>query len=247
MTVRSATMTTGMPRARRARSLALLAALGLGVLTLAGCDDEGGSDATGESQGPTADTDGDGDIDADDADGEAQSAEPVPPPTEPADIELAAGERSASADGGTISIDGPGGAFVTPTGNIACVVTGSSATCQVLDKTYTPPGDQLVGSLIGSCSAGDADAMILTDEQGAWTCPAEPLAPAAALTASGWWETEVDGDSVEVDGVRSAVLAYGQTLAVGATSCTSSEEGVTCRNSDISREFFISRTSYRYG
>lgn len=227
-----------MPRARRARSLALLAVLGIAVL--AGCDDEGGSDGTSQSEAPSG---GEGSGDGDSA---AESAGPVPPPTEPADIEVAGGERSASQDGATIAIEASAAAFVTPTGNIACVLTSGSATCQVAETAYTPNADHLLATNLGSCAAEDADAMVLSAEQGAWTCPPEPLAPTAALDAGGWWEPEVEGDTVEVEGVRSAVLPYGETIRLGATSCTSAENGVTCQNTDLGEQFFVSRDYYEF-
>ena len=141
-------------------------------------------------------------------------------------------------------MEGDSAAFVSPTGNIACVVISDSATCQVLDRTYTP--EYLASTQIGPCELSEADTIYLVDERGAWTCAAEPLVPSAAVDRAGWWEAEVEGDTVEVDGVRVAVLPYGETLTLGATSCTSSEEGMSCTNSEIGREFFVSRTSYRH-
>lgn len=233
------------------RAVALAAALGAVLVT--GCEGNFGGDGDEEDQTQGA-VDG-----ADDADGadegeddgaepaETDEAAPVEPPTEPADISPAGGDRSASDDGSTITVEGGPAAFVSPTGTIACVVNELSATCQISDKTYQPGSDQIVGDVIGDCSADDADTLVLSTAGGAWTCPPEPLAATAALDAGGWWVDETGGEIDEVDGVDAAVLPYGQTLRVGPVSCTSQEDGMTCRSDEMGREFFLARSAYNYG
>lgn len=223
--------------------------LALGALALAGCDASGDGEDAGSAQtqdGDAASTES-GAVEDGAADTEPAPAEPVPAPTEPADIDIEVAGREASQGDGEIFATGAPVAFTSPTGNISCVMTPSNATCQVPDKTYTASSDQLVGSSIGSCAIEDADAMILSEESGAWTCPPEPLAPIGALTQGGWWAAEIGGDTLEVDGIDVAVLPYGNDLRLGSVSCTSSENGVTCDNSDLGKQIFISRTSYRYG
>lgn len=227
-----------MPRRRRAVGLTL--ALVLGGVVLAGCDDEGASDDPGEAQ------DGGGE---EGGDGAPESAAPVPRPTSPADIPAAPGDRSVSVDGATITVEGDRAAFVSPTGNIACLLTDETATCQIYDKTYSPnPGD-MVPDVVGPCTAAEADAMRLVEVSAAWTCVGEdaPLTSAARLDQGGWWEPEVDRDTLEIDGARVAVLPYTQTLRVGPVSCTSQETGVTCSNPELNnRRFQLSRTSYAF-
>lgn len=227
---------------RRSRAIVLAAVLG--ALVLAGCDSDEG-DAV--EQTPVAgDLDGDGVSDEDQApDGVAP--EPVPPPTEPAQITPVPPQRSVSEDGGTIRVEGDRAAFLLPSGNIACLVTEDTAVCQVFDKNYTPEPDYLVSDTVGECSAQDANAMRTVEESAAWTCLDEDLRATARLDQGGWWEPEVDRDTLEVDGHRVAVLPYGESIAVGAVSCSATENGVVCRNPDAgNRRIQLSRTSFAY-
>lgn len=227
---------------RRSRAIVLAAVLG--ALVLAGCDSDEG-DAV--EQTPVAgDLDGDGVSDEDQApDGVAP--EPVPPPTEPAQITPVPPQRSVSEDGGTIRVEGDRAAFLLPSGNIACLVTEDTAVCQVFDKNYTPEPDYLVSDTVGECSAQDANAMRTVEESAAWTCLEDDLRTVAGIEAGGWWEPDVDADTLEVDGQVVAVLPYGQTLAVGPVSCSSTEAGAVCRNPDAgNRRIQISATSYAF-
>ncbi len=225
-------------RPRRRRGPALALAVGA-MLALAGCDDD-------PQEAPATPTDAAGTEGAGGEDA-ARSAAPVAPPTEPMELELAAGERSATADGSTIRVEGDRAAFVLPTGNIACVLTEQSATCQIAEKSYTVSEAEMVPDLVGPCSPADANAMRTIEESGAWTCVSEDLVSDAGLTAGGWWEPEVDRDTLEVDGVRVAVLPYGQRIEVGPVWCESSEAGVTCANPELNgRRFVLSRGSFAY-
>lgn len=226
---------------QRARAVVLAAAVGL-VLVLTGCD----SDDDEPQETPVAeDVDGDGTPDAEQ--GPEEAAEPVAPPTEPAEIAPVPPERSVSVDGSTITVEGDRAAFLLPSGNIACLVTAETATCQVHDKNFTPGSGDLVSDTVGACTAEEADAMRTVEESAAWTCLDEDLRATARLDQGGWWEPEVDRDTLEVDGHRVAVLPYGESIAVGSVSCSSTENGVVCRNPDAgNRRIQLSRTSFAY-
>jgi hypothetical protein len=89
--------------------------------------------------------------------------------------------------------------------------------------------------------------MRTVEESAAWTCLEDDLRTVAGIEAGGWWEPEVDADTLEVDGQVVAVLPYGQTLAVGSVSCSSTEAGAVCRNPDAgNRRIQISATSYAF-
>lgn len=232
-------------RHRRAR--ALVPAVALGALLLAGCDD---GDEPGDAQEtPVAGEDqaGDDADDADDADtDEEEPAGPVPPPTEPADIAPVPPERSASVDGDTIQVEGDRAAFVLPSGNIACVLNEQTAVCQVQEKTYEPRADFMVEDLAAECSPAEADAMTLREASEAWLCVGHDLRPTAGLEQGGWWGSEIDGETLDVDGEQVAVLPYGQTLAVGQVSCLADEaQGVVCRQPELGRrEIVLGRSTY---
>jgi hypothetical protein len=218
-------------------------ALAAGLL-LAACDDDG---QAGDEAGQTAGVDGD--AAGGEGEGEDSAAEggPAGPPTEPADIPAQPGERSAARQGSTVTVTGDRAAFVTPTGNIACVLTEDGGTCQIQDKGYTPDTQFLVPDLVGECTAQDADAMMLTTAPAAWTCAPTELALTAALDQGGWWSAETDGESVDADGVTAAVLPYGETLAVGPVSCSSAQDAITCRSTQMGRQFILSDSRYNIG
>lgn len=218
------------------------AALALGaVLALAGCDDDGDADGAEAPETAGVEQDAAGGDDA------AETGGPVAAPTEPMELELVAGERSVTEDGSTIRIEGDRAAFLSPSGNIACVLTTESVTCQIFDKTFTPGAGEIVPDAVGSCGPAEANAMRTVAESAAWTCVSEDLTSDATLTAGGWWEPEVDRDTLEVDGERVAVLPYGQRLQVGSVYCDSSDSGVTCANPELDgRRFQLSRGSYAY-
>ena len=229
---------------RRPRAVPGLALVLGAMLVLAGCDDDPQETSVTPAVGEVGTDDG---AEGDAGEDVAQDAAPVEPPTEPMELELAAGERSVTADGSTIRVEGDRAAFVLPTGNIACVLTSESATCQIDEKSYSVSQDEMVPDLVGPCDPAEADAMRTIAESGAWTCVAEDLIGAASLTAGGWWEPEVDRDTLEVDGIRVAVLPYGERIQVGPVWCESSEAGVTCANPELNgRRFQLSRSSYGY-
>lgn len=244
----------GMPshRQRPRRAVAALAAAG--VLLLAACSDEdpvedpGQSDGAGDEAGGSEDAPATGGNGSGGSDGEDSSAAPAPGPSEPADITPVPGDRSASSSGGTITVEGDQAAFVSPSGNIACVVSDAAATCQLTEQTYTAEAHMLVPDAGPGCTIDKADAMTTVEESAAWTCVGQDLTAVAAVDHGGWWVEEVAGQTEEHDGATTAVLPYGQTLQVGNVSCSSSEAGMTCRNPDMgNRQIRISRDSYQYG
>lgn len=259
MAARGATRTlttspgTGRSLGHRARSAAAL--LVLGSIVLAGCDDDSGAgedasvaDAAAEAgEAASAEPKEGGGTSGAGGSEDSDAAEPAAPPTEPADIELDRGDRSVDEEGSTITVQGDRAAFVTPTGNIACVVNDASAACQLLDKTYSPDPAHLVASTVGDCPADVMDTMLLTDAGGAWTCPPEQLTTVAATDQGGWWADAAGAPTTGVDDTDAAVLDYGLTLQIGDTSCQSAEDGVTCRSGELGRQFFISRSAYRFG
>lgn len=235
-------------RSRRRVPARHLAALTLaGALALAGCsgDDEGeAGDAAPTGADGAAATGGAG---GDDQAGQTGGAGAVAPPTAPADLPAAPGDRSASGGGGSVTVDADQAAFVLPSGNIACTVTAAGAVCQIEDKSFTPSPDHLSDANLAGCTADEADAMRLAAGRGAWTCVPEPLAQQANVTAGGWWAEQVDTETIEEDGATLAVLPYGWTLTVGATSCTSAESGVSCVSNDLGRSFTLASSTYNYG
>lgn len=220
-----------------------LAALALaGALALTGCTgDDGGS----ADENPTGADDA---VGTGGADGGADAgAGSVARPTAPADIPAAAGERSASGGGTTVTIEADQAGFVLPSGNIACSVTADGAVCQIDEKQFTPSADHLSETNIAGCTAEDANAMRLAAGRGAWTCVTDSVVGQARIDTGGWWADQVGGEALDVDGTSVAVLPYGSTLTVGPVSCTSAEAGVSCSSTETGRSFTLAGTTYNYG
>ena len=93
--------------------------------------------------------------------------------------------------------------FVTPSGNIACVLNAGSATCAIHSPTFTEP------ALEGCAQAGRA---VIVDTTGVQVLCPDVLA-----------DDPFAGDPAE--------LAYGSTTTVGTYTCTSATNGVTCVDS----------------
>ncbi len=221
------------------------------LVLLAGCSVGDGDDGE-EPAGGTAGVE-DGDDAGDGAAGTAGAGEgsgegsggSAGPPTEPADIAPVVAGRSVSGGGGTVTVEGDHAGFVLPSGNIACSVTAASAVCQVAEKGFTPQADHLASTLVGGCTAEEADALMLSAERGAWTCLPEPLLGQAAVDAGGWWAQEA-GETADVDGTTVAVLPYGSSLTLGPVTCTSAQDGVRCDSNEIGKSFLLSNTTYQY-
>jgi hypothetical protein len=226
---------------RRARVRALGGAALAAVLVLGGCagDDEGGS----EDQAPVSAT-SDGDVATDEA--PQTAAVPTAPPTEAASIRPEPGDRSAGG-GTTVVVEGDRAAFVLPSGNVACTLNAVTAVCEVDERSFTPQGDHLVDGIIGDCSVDQANAIMINDGPGAWTCVEDAIKPQAWVAAGGWWAKENDSETVKIGRNTMAVLPYGSSISVGPVSCSASDEGVRCSNGDTGRSFSLSRGGYQYG
>lgn len=219
----------------------------LGTLALTGCTgQDGDATGTGATTGTSRTTATDGTAEADDgAATGGTSRDRVDPPTEPADIPVEPGERSAG--GGTdVVVEGDRAAFVTPGGDVACTVNGVTAVCEVADPAFTPQPDHMLTDGLGDCPAEEADAIMIA-ERGAWTCVEDDLRAAAGVGAGGWWADDNGSETEEVDGEPVAVLPYGSTITVGQVSCSSAEDGVRCTSAETGRSFFVSPGRYNYG
>ena len=231
-----------MPRGARVRALAtVLLASGL---VLAGCsgEDEGGAVATTgagtDSQAPSGG----------DAGEQTGAAAYTGPPTEPGDIRPKPGDRSATG-GTSVVVTGDRATFILPSGSTACTVSTTTAVCQLDAEAqgFAVQGGHLVDDTLGDCTVGNANAIMINDGQGAWTCVEDPIKPQAWVSTGGWWAKANDSETTKVGNRTMAVLAYGSTLTVGDVTCSSAEDGVRCSNASTGRSFFLSRGGYNYG
>ncbi|MFI1916608.1 DUF6636 domain-containing protein [Nocardia sp. NPDC020380] len=123
---------------------------------------------------------------------------------------LALGAATAHADPQTIQ-------FQSPTGNIACPMTGSSALCQIADFTYTPP-------------------LKPADCHGNW---GDEFSVDAGAT------TQLHCHTDRPVQANAPVLAYGDQQILGNMLCRMTVDYVECRdNQPGGHGFRLSRDSY---
>jgi len=110
--------------------------------------------------------------------------------------------------------------FVLPSKNIWCAMTETTATCTILQYTFTPPEvpegcDGTVGNVL-QMTAGDKPSLGCVS--------GEPQrAPADTTT-----------------------LDYGQASTVGEMTCHSSTNGATCRHNPTGSGFSVARGGYTF-
>jgi hypothetical protein len=106
--------------------------------------------------------------------------------------------------------------FVSPTGNVSCMIDADWARCDIIDRDWSPP------SRPADCEFDYGQGISLAPgEQAEFVC--------AGDTAFGADE----------------VLPYGQSIAAGVLRCESAQSGITCRDVQTGHGFSISRQAYR--
>ena len=122
------------------------------------------------------------------------------------------GHKSAPADETVAELTG----FISPTGNVACMIEPSRARCDIIDRDWSLPPRPAdceldYGQGISLNSGGSAEFVCAGD------------------TAFGPDE----------------VLPYGSSTVAGALRCESAEPGITCRDGQTGHGFSIAREAYR--
>jgi len=109
--------------------------------------------------------------------------------------------------------------FQTPTKNIACLATGEEVRCDIQERSWQPP-------------PRPADC----DRELDWGNGFSIL-PEGTTTGNCATDTVLNRSN--------PVLAYGEASTVGAISCVSRLDGLTCTHARTRRGFFLSRESYK--
>jgi uncharacterized protein DUF6636 len=107
-------------------------------------------------------------------------------------------------------------AFLSPTGNIGCMIAPSGVGCNIVERDWSPPPRP------ADCKWDYARISV------------EPSKPAHFVCA---------GDSVHSS--TAAVLAYGQAIKAGPIRCESTPPGIACRDVESDHGFSISRQVYQ--
>jgi hypothetical protein len=110
--------------------------------------------------------------------------------------------------------------FALPSGNIWCTMTSTSATCTILQYTFTPP------DLPAGCAGTVGNVLSVSAGQKALlTC------------VTGEPQRAPDGTTI---------LEYGQASTVGEMTCHSSTNGATCRHNPTGSGFSVARGGYTF-
>ncbi|HWS58998.1 MAG TPA: hypothetical protein VN257_10690 [Actinotalea sp.] len=138
------------------------------------------------------------------------------PPTSTAPVEdtpeVSAPEAPADAE--TLSV------FRLPSGNIWCEMTETSATCTIVQFSFTPPEPP------PDCTGTVGNLLSVTAGQ-------EPTMPCVTQPVGG----PPDG---------AVVLEYGQASTIGEMTCHSSTNGATCRHNPTGAGFSVARGGYTF-
>ncbi|MEM7325528.1 MAG: DUF6636 domain-containing protein [Actinomycetota bacterium] len=168
----------------------------------------GPTDTTAPEETDTTPAEGDSTDQTDETDGDGTGDEAADPDTNTVTV--------VTEDGQTIEVDGAGG-FTSPSGNIACNISSSGASCWIGEKTWQieqPTHDPF-------CAESDwGNAIDVSADGILWPC----------YTDFGW---PIDAEP----------LAYGDTMQAGEFSCTSAEDGVTCTNG-VGQGFRLARSTF---
>jgi hypothetical protein len=120
--------------------------------------------------------------------------------------------KAAPADREVIELSG----FVSPTGNVSCMIDADWARCDIIDRDWSPPPRP------ADCEFDYG--------QGISLAPGEP----AEFVCAG--DTAFGADEV---------LPYSVSISAGVLRCESAEAGITCRDTQTSHGFSISQQAYQ--
>ncbi len=106
--------------------------------------------------------------------------------------------------------------FISPSGNVACMIDPSFVRCDIIDHDWSPPPRP------ADCEFDYGQGITLS-----------PGGPAEFVCAG---DTAFGPDEV---------LPYGSTIVAGVLQCDSAESGFTCRDVETGQGFSISRQAYQ--
>jgi hypothetical protein len=106
--------------------------------------------------------------------------------------------------------------FISPTGNVACMIDPTWVRCDILDNDWSPPPRP------ADCEFDYGQGISLS-----------PGAPAEFVCAG---DTAFGPDEV---------LPYGESITAGVLACDSADSGFTCRDVETGHGFSISRQAYQ--
>jgi hypothetical protein len=106
--------------------------------------------------------------------------------------------------------------FISPTGNVACMIDPTWVRCDIIDNDWSPPPRP------ADCEFDYGQGISL-----------RPGSPAEFVCAG---DTAFGPDEV---------LPYGESITAGVLACDSADSGFTCRDAETGHGFSISRQAYQ--
>jgi hypothetical protein len=116
---------------------------------------------------------------------------------------------------GLVEVSGDAVWFRTPSDNIGCLMTPTSAVCDLRERNWEPPPRP------ADCELDFGQGVFVDGDRSGLTCAGD---------------TQLVPDA--------PVLEYGTGWVLGAVRCTSAKDGVTCLNTATSRGFSVSRDRF---
>lgn len=239
------------------RRTALTAAAFAATLTLAGCG--GSGTAAGSPPGSTISPTTSSTSPA--AGASTSSAAATPSETVPSsDLTMTTGTTPRAVASQTVATDPVqmlytvsgivGVAFLSPSGNIACVITAESyggshaaARCDIIQAGYAMPRPPK------NCYGDYGQSFDLTDHAEV-ACSTDTIVQEALFRPNGstWWFDPAHNPRVRplgwIGSRRGAALGYGNTITFAEISCTSTVDGMICQNTETGGRLLVSRSHY---
>ncbi|BBZ17090.1 hypothetical protein MGAD_14250 [Mycolicibacterium gadium] len=106
--------------------------------------------------------------------------------------------------------------FISPTGNVACMIVMDLARCDIIDRDWSPPPRP------ADCEFDYGHGIEIVAGQ-----------PASFVCAG---DTVFGADEV---------LPYGDAITAGPLRCESADSGITCRDADTGHGFTIALDAYQ--
>lgn len=159
------------------------------------------------------------------------------------DMRVAEGEAPVVGAGGGVDVSGFDGVdFASPSGQIWCRMDGAGpwAACHFPEEMDSSglPGREHCGEFVALAAIG-------VDRTVGWVCSGGVIAQPVIGSGSTAWFDHTGWEPVvaTVGGAPStfAVLPYGESLAMGSLTCSSSESGVRCTRTDTGAGFTVAR------
>lgn len=124
--------------------------------------------------------------------------------------------------------------FVSPSGNISCIMSTQGVRCDIEEAQWR----------VEACDGYGSGRTVGVTHRSGYMCAGDYYETRVGHAETGWWDNDPHGEPVYRNGVTLAGLRYGSSLTVGVYTCYSEATGVTCVNNETGAGFWIAREGY---